>query len=339
MPRLPDFNEIDYLVSKRFLTNLKGSPSPFADNSAKDIFEEPAQKQSQYRTELRKKSSAEIAELVRLERQKEAELEKHRLKRDEAERWFNQPYCNADFTHWSKAAYWTLEEGIALSFGKEPTRIDWNSIKSSQSVSPFVARYFRRLDLARRAAAMNLLSTSNLPGFFLGWAKRNEMEPPPILCELVEKNGQIIADWPELLKLAHQNTREAFEQGAKHRDEALAQGQRFVAETREAWKADANKLVEKISALEAENRSLKSSHIVALSQDDHPINAKSKLSLLKIVLGMAIDGYGFNPKSPRSPLPRELSTSLAALDITIDESTVRSWLHEAISEVNYKPKD
>ncbi len=339
MTRVSDFNPINYLISKRFSSLLNASLSPLAGENQTKLLKERELKVEEYLTELRQKSSTEIQELVNLERKKEADLAQSRLVREEAARWFNGPNCNADFGHWSRAAYWTLEEGIALSFGKEPVHVNWESIKSSLAVSPFVMRYNRRRDLAQRASAMNLLSTNNLPSFFLGWAKRNEMEPPSRLCELVEQNGQIIADWPELLNRAQQRTKEAFEQGARHRDEALQLGEKLNAETREALGADVNKLIERIAALETENVSLKSSQISVSSQDSQPINAKSKLSLLKLVLGMAIDGYGFNPKSPRSPLPRELSGGLAALEITLDESTVRAWLHEAMAEVTYKLKE
>jgi hypothetical protein len=38
----------------------------------------------------------------------------------EAPNFFNQPDAVADYDHWSKTAHWTLDEAIALSFGKAP---------------------------------------------------------------------------------------------------------------------------------------------------------------------------------------------------------------------------
>lgn len=40
--------------------------------------------------------------------------------REEQERFFNQVYASADFPHWSKATYWTLDEATTLSLRKAP---------------------------------------------------------------------------------------------------------------------------------------------------------------------------------------------------------------------------
>ena len=103
--------------------------------------------------------------MVAEERKKEAEEE-------EAKRFFNWPQVRADFSHWSKASYWRLEEAIALSFGKDPRQVNWKSIEAHLAVSPFVRRYRDVRDLATRAKAMKRLFDPVLPGFFITWANR-----------------------------------------------------------------------------------------------------------------------------------------------------------------------
>ena len=115
--------------------------------------------------------------------------------REEQTRFFNQPYVKADFDHWSKAVYWTLDEAIALSFGKAPERVTWETMKPFVDVSPFAFQYWRRRDLALRAAASKQLSDPALPGFFLAWAKRTDLAVPSELEAAVTARGIQIADW------------------------------------------------------------------------------------------------------------------------------------------------
>lgn len=347
MARMPTFDPINYLVEKRFPSLLNASSSPFADEDAQKRFDKRQKQVEEFVRELRQKSDDEIDALVSVERKKEAEQEAKRIADREAALFFNRRDSDADFEHWSRAAYWTLEEGVALSFGKEPALVNWEKLLPYRQVSPFAKRYRKRRDLVRRAAAIKQIYDTNFPEFFLGWAKRNGMDLPPSLLDLVEKNGQQIADWPVLLEMANKRTEEAIESGKRTCEEAIESGKRSFrealdsgrkmhAEALAAWKANADELREAIRTLTTENEQLKLQQASVEPEPEKPINAKSRLSLLKLVLGMAIDGYRFDPKSSKSSLPGELVDDLALIGISIDESTVRSWLREAASSVDFK---
>ena len=60
-----------------------------------------------------------------------------------------------------------------------------------------------------------------------------------------------------------------------------------------------------------------------------PLRSKERDSLLKLVIGMAVDAYGYDPKASRSPAPREIAGHLEGRGLKIDEDTVRKWLNEA----------
>src|SRR6185436_9706811 len=94
-----------------------------------------------------------------------------RREQEEQALFFHQPWANADFSHWSKAAHWTLDEAIALSFGKAPEHVTWEKVKSVAVISPFAGQYARRRDLALRAMHWKQLFDPVLPGIFLAWAK------------------------------------------------------------------------------------------------------------------------------------------------------------------------
>ena len=52
-------------------------------------------------------------------------------------------------------------------------------------------------------------------------------------------------------------------------------------------------------------------------------------SLLKLVIGMAIDAYGYDVNANRSPIYKDISGSLATHGITVSDDTVRKWLNQA----------
>lgn len=60
-----------------------------------------------------------------------------------------------------------------------------------------------------------------------------------------------------------------------------------------------------------------------------PLSDRERTSLLKMVIGMAIDGYGYNPKAKRSPIAGEITSALQLRGISLDEDTIRKWLKEA----------
>ena len=53
--------------------------------------------------------------------------------------------------------------------------------------------------------------------------------------------------------------------------------------------------------------------------------------MLRLILGMAIDGYGYDLNATKSPIAAEIANAVSAIgdEYTIDADTVRSYLHEA----------
>ena len=48
-----------------------------------------------------------------------------------------------------------------------------------------------------------------------------------------------------------------------------------------------------------------------------------------MMIAMAIDGYGYDPRAERSPASREIVDAVAKLDLSISDETVRSKLKDA----------
>lgn len=69
------------------------------------------------------------------ERKRNAEL-LAKVEQDDRDRPFNLPHGSADFDYWSKAAHWTLDEALGLSFGKAPERVTWHIVQQYVPASP-----------------------------------------------------------------------------------------------------------------------------------------------------------------------------------------------------------
>jgi hypothetical protein len=67
------------------------------------------------------------------------------------------------------------------------------------------------------------------------------------------------------------------------------------------------------------------------------LDGKSRATLLKMILGMAIDGYGYDPRAARSPIPKQIADALLLLGLSITDETVRDWLKTAMHELEWDP--
>jgi hypothetical protein len=167
MAKLPAFEPIEFLVARKF-----GLSSGFGAEGRARSDPKLAKEIAIYEERLVTLSPEEFKALLESERAKQQAEHAAKLEREERERFFHQPYAEADIDHWSKAAHWTLDEAIALSFGKAPERVSWERIKPLTEISAFAGHYHRRRDLALRAMTWQQLFDPVLPGIFLAWAKR-----------------------------------------------------------------------------------------------------------------------------------------------------------------------
>ena len=186
---------------------------------------------------------------------------------------------------------------------------------------------------------------------------RAEADEAERFFNMVEKRAQTTSDLPTLLKNsqdAHAQTianakkeqDEIFKWAKEQQEKTLNWGKEQHSKGLEAGKSMADQVRADMGQIVSERdqtiAELNEKIAELQANIDHPpvaatdvLNPKSRLSLLKLVLGMAIDGYGYDPKESKSPFAKETVDRLAALGITIDEDTVRRWLREAAEEVTH----
>lgn len=89
------------------------------------------------------------------------------------------------------------------------------------------------------------------------------------------------------------------------------------------WKSEAQSLQSKIEEMNRDH-----ARSQGAAKTDSAIT-RERESLLKLIIGMAIRGYSYNPKAGRSPVVKEIASDLAMIGIPLDEDTVRKYLVEA----------
>ena len=62
---------------------------------------------------------------------------------------------------------------------------------------------------------------------------------------------------------------------------------------------------------------------------EKPLSTRERETLLKIILGIARGGYGYNPTEGRSPIPKQIADDLATFGILVSDDTVRQKLKDA----------
>ncbi len=251
-----------------------------------------------YRQHLTNLSDRELAPLLFAEHARRSALSeaaarerKEEQQAEEAARFWNSDGAEADLDYWAKLASWHMEEAIALSLGKRPQVVTWDKIRSVTR-SPFVREYSRRREQVMRAIGMGEISFPVSPAKFLAWAERSEFELIEDLVDRVRARGQA-PDWKTLYE-------------AELRDRAA-----------------------EFAALNAEIEALNQRLTTSSVGSEKSLSTRERETLLALVIGMAMDGYGYEPQASRSPIAKEIANALSRLGIGRDEDTVRKYLKEA----------
>ena len=265
MPKLPIFDPIEYLVSRRYpIANARAAGSINVDKPdapSNEINIRRAQAIDNFRKVLSSKTPTQIAELAKAEKKKaQAEIEE--------QRFYNRPSARADFDHYCKAAYWTLDECVALSFGKNPKQVNWKTVQPCIWTSPFAQAYEKLRDLTSRAKGAGQLFDPVGPSIYLVWAKEHKIALCDELVSQAMNSGLSLKSWNDL-----------FEQ-QKAQSEAVLQKRNMEVEELKGALRDARSESEALRQNQAANQA--NSHT---NDSDKRLGTKERDSLLKLVMG------------------------------------------------------
>lgn len=191
----PVENAIEYLVKRKFGIAVLFAPAVAMLAKQRNVTIEQEDPIEAYKTTLRNIPESELLTLHKRSLVEDTENAKQAAIREEQNRFYNLASANTDFVHWSKAVYWTIDEAIALSFGKEPEAVTWQKIEPLKNKTAFAKGFAKRRDLASRAVLAKKLSEPVLPAHFLAWANEMNIELPSVLVSEIEKLGATRINW------------------------------------------------------------------------------------------------------------------------------------------------
>lgn len=247
--------------------------------------------------------------------------------------FFNQPAAVANYDYWSKAQIWSLEDAVALKFGRDPTVVNWAAFEREHATAtPFAASYRQVAELIHRAVQAGKLSEPIEPKLFLEWCRKISLPVPPSLVRAVEAMRGRLVDWQaayqRLFGMYQGNQRDLQAWSDAYEDEvadhAATQKQllslsSFAAQTLQELYAERSEHAQEIEALKVEQTS------GAIKE----LKAQERESLLKIVIGMAVEGYRYDPSAKRSDRVPEIVADLERAGVAVSDETVRKYLRQA----------
>lgn len=178
-----NYEAINFLVSRKFgsMAIIATAMANF-DKSKESENSKRVAEIDDYKLLLQNLSASELLSLY-----------KQGLEQEEKERFYNRQSANADYSYWSKASHWTIDEAVALSFGKEPGVVTWKEIEKLKDKTVFAKAFARRRELAVRAK----FSDEITPIEFIKWSKKLDIELHVDLVSKVEKISGIAINWHE----------------------------------------------------------------------------------------------------------------------------------------------
>ena len=63
------------------------------------------------------------------------------------------------------------------------------------------------------------------------------------------------------------------------------------------------------------------------------LSTRERSTVKRLIIGLAIHGYTYNPKADRNSATKEIADDLERSGIALDVDTVRKWLKESAEEL------
>ena len=76
----------------------------------------------------------------------------------------------------------------------------------------------------------------------------------------------------------------------------------------------------------------------AVKSTEKTLGTRERDTLLKLVIGMAVAGYKYNPKASKNAAVSDIASDLERLGIAVSDDTVRKWLSEAAEFLPQEPQ-
>ena len=231
---------------------------------------------------------------------------------EEASLFINLPGAFADGRFWARHLVWTLEEGVALSLGRDPKvlnttyLLDFSDEVNGASV---IQEFHARCRLAESWEARGQLSQYPTPGEFMAWLERANLTYPPELREAWEALGHQVADWKTLYEEA-ETERESLELSVLE------------------YKRYSERLERELGQI-LTDQPLQTSTASSQDGDVEPFDPRARTSLEIMLYAVAAQKYRFDPDAQQWPATAKIVSAVALEGLTISDKAVRGHLRRA----------
>jgi hypothetical protein len=203
--------------------------------------------------------------------------------------FFQPTTLRANFTYWAKMGKWTEEEAVSLFLGLNPAFTKSETQLTCGRTRQYAAQYFSLRKLAHRATIQKHIAYPYTPVRWLSWAKECDLPMPAELAEEIVK-------WD----------------GASGA----------------AVSADRARIAH-LEAQLAEVTAGTNAHSLKCKDESPTIGTRERETMLKLIIGMAMKGYSYNPKAKRSDRINDIVCDLEKCGVKLSDDTVRRYLREA----------
>lgn len=353
--RFPSFDPIEYLTAAKFGKisapqgdGLEIRMSPERSARKGGLSKEKLEEVAEYRRELATKSQEDLSDLVAAEKLRRQNIAKLQAEAKEKNHSFNKPDAFADrriYSYWVKAAYWNIDEATALILGRNPERVKLKWLDSLRLVSTFAAEFLALYELMSRAMQMKQLGHQNIPGYIVAWAQRNRIDVPDDLLSEITAQGIQVADWKYHYDSENAKAEQLSEELQKERQSAIEKSQKeseFLDRIMRDHRAICDAFEQGISQRDATIAELKEK--ISSLQDSSPEkdfspDGREQKTLLKLVIGMAIEQYNYSHTGARNSATAQIKDDLEAHGVGVSENTILKWLREGAELLPTKSKE
>jgi hypothetical protein len=259
----------------------------------------------------------------------------------ESSLFFNRHRAFANYEYWGGHPLWSVEEATALTLSRDPRIVSWKAIKrEAATTTAFANAYGRVSDLIRLHVEGRLLDLPIEPALYIDWCRSLKLAVPPGLVVAVGRHRGRKFEWQagflRLSELYQQSeeeakayaiafSREVEEHKGSRRQLAALDG--FVAETVNLQDAERAEHAAEIAALRREY----AAELAALRSEmgalkSAAVDPRERDSMLKMIIGMAVAAYRFDPSARRSDRVPKLVGDLELNGVAVSDETARKYL-------------
>ena len=283
------------------------------------------------------------SELVRYEFASEDEtmknlVEAHRLRALTPElraSYFGEP---PDYVRWGALDCWTIGEAVSLTIGLDP-KVDLFSerhdVFAPSKSSSKVEQALDALKMTREEAWKQISDFGYPTDPTMGFDEETEevltkwtfTDAAAEYIQLQDRIERAI----EVRKLGEKIVPAAYVIWATNSNIPLPNELMRAVRVRSEipdWKAQYEAASNECDALKRELEELRSTQ-----EKKKDLSTRERSTVKRLIIGLAIHGYKYNPKADRNSATKEIADDLERSGIPLDVDTVRKWLKESAEEL------